>query len=475
MPGARFDNRVAFGVWINDFRNEPILHEDWPAVRIDARTIEDFSSTIDSLKAAHYTALDIFGLLTNRDWPLDIQSVVDRERKAQVDRCIDIAHASGIRIIYGLGVYSWGFESIIKADPEVRGTNPLTLCGSKEKSRSWMRKVIDYVAGNFQVDGFHLEVADQGRCRCPECSEETSVAYYSRLNRETAQYIRGRWPHKTLLVNTSGYLPWGDCIRKDEFDRIYELGQHLDMFIDGGNHGLFVAENDRPEFIAGLPCSYGTSGGFWVYPPQRWDRLRWFLPYVFQDGAHLEQLHRDGGRSCELYLGPLVNPGVELNVLCNGLKINDLSRPSEDVLSEAVERLYKPKNPAGRSALVELFSQAEEAFFASWSPWRRLGVRKEHSDGIDALFEWSKSSPERAVPGELFLEPLLGSKPGFPTYLAIHLEPEGRERYKKSLGQIQSRLRLRPDQFDDAGRIERVQTCLQNTLADIERVQRAYP
>jgi hypothetical protein len=475
MPSARFDNRVAFGVWINDFRNEPIVGEDWPSVKIDARTIEDFSGTIAGLAAARYTALDIFGLLTNRDWPSDIRSVVDRKRKAQVERCIDIAHAGGIRIIYGLGVYSWGFESIIKADPEVRGTNPLALCGSRVKSRSLMRQVIDFVSENFQVDGFHLEVADQGRCRCPECGREESVAYYSRLNRETAQYIRGRWPDKTLLVNTSGYLPWGDCIRADEYQHIYELGRHIDIFIDGGNHGLFVAENGRRDFIARLPCAYGTSGGFWVYPPQRWDRLRWFLPYISRDGAHLEQLYRDGGRSCELYLGPLANPGVELNVLCNGLKANDLSRPCADVLSEAVERLYKPKAPAGRSALVELFSQAEEAFFANWSPHRRPGVRPEHSDGIDDLFEWSKVAPERAIPGELFLEPLLGSEPGFPVYLAVHFEPEGRQRYKKELERIQNGLRSLSDEFDDAGRIGRVRACLQNTLVDIAQVQRACP
>jgi hypothetical protein len=474
MPGARFENRVAFGVWINDFRNEPI-REDWPAVRIDARTIEDFSRTIVFLKEAHYTALDIFGLLTNRDWPLDIQSVVDPERKAQVDRFIEVAHANGIRIIYGLGVYSWGFETIIKSDPDVRGTNPLVLCGSSERSRSWMHKVIDYVAGNFQVDGFHLEVADQGRCRCPQCSKQTNVAYYCRLNQETARYIRSRWPEKTLLVNTSGYLPWGDCIGKDEFQRVYELGNDIDIFIDGGNHGLFIAEKDRAEFIAGLPCEYGTSGGFWVYPPQRWDRLRWFLPYVARDGAHLEQLHRDGGRSCELYLGPLVNPGVELNILCNGLKASDLSRSGENVLSEAVEGLYKPRNAAGRSALVELFGQAEEAFFANWSPRRRPGVREEHSDGIDPLFEWSQAAPERAVPGELFLEPLFGAQPGFPAYLAVHMEPEGRARYRRSLRQIQDQLGLLADQFDDAGRIERVRACIQNTLADIERVQRLYP
>jgi hypothetical protein len=54
------------------------------------------------------------------------------------------------------------------------------------------------------------------------------------------------------------------------------------------------------------------------------------------------------------------------------------------------------------------------------------------------------------------------------------MDPEGRGRYRKSLGQIQDRLRLLPGRFEDDGRIERVRACIRNTLADIDRVQRAY-
>jgi hypothetical protein len=102
-------------------------------------------------------------------------------------------------------------------------------------------------------------------------------------------------------------------------------------------------------------------------------------------------------------------------------------------------------------------------------------VQEEHSDGIDGLFEWSKSSPDRAIPGELFLEPLLGSQAGFPAYLAVHFEAKGREKYRKKLERIQGRLGKLPGSFDDEGRIGRVRACLQNTLADIETVQRAAP
>jgi len=48
----------------------------------------------------------------------------------------------------------------------------------------------------------------------------------------------------------------------------------------------------RREFIARLKCDYGTSGGFWVYPPPRWDRLRWFFPYVHRTGEFPARIYR---------------------------------------------------------------------------------------------------------------------------------------------------------------------------------------
>ena len=38
----------------------------------------------------------------------------------QVDRLIHIIHSMVLQLIYGLGVYSWGFDTIIQNDPEVR-------------------------------------------------------------------------------------------------------------------------------------------------------------------------------------------------------------------------------------------------------------------------------------------------------------------------------------------------------------------
>ena len=471
MENGQFSQRIAFGVWLNDFRNTPITSEEWPSIRLDENIITDFKNLIIFLENSGFTALDIFGLVTNSDWTPEIASVIDERRKNQITELIDFAHSRNIEIIYGLGVYSWGFNTIIQHDHAVKGTNPQVMCGSSSFSRQWMQKVIDFVGDTFDVDGYHLEVADLGRCECEKCRNEEDVEYYSRINRETAEYIRSRWPGKLLLVNTSGYLPWGDTVGKEGFKHIYGLGKAIDVFIDGGNHGLFIDESDRKELIRNLECEYGTSGGFWVYPPQHWDRLRWFLPYVRRDIEHLRQLYRDGSRACELYLGPLLNPGTEMNILCNGIFLRDVRKDSVSVMEEAIDILYKPKDGNARSKLAEIFFRAEEAFFDNWSERRLEALNNDYSDGISELFKWSTTKLERAIPGELFLEPLLGDKPGFPVYLAVHMTGEGRKRYRKELRSVLKEVTALRGNYADDNRIDRIVSCVENVIGDIDLVE----
>jgi len=469
MKENQFENRIAFCVWINDIRNEPII-DSWPSVIIDKRILDDYKEMMVLLKRAGYNAFDIFGLLTNHNWPLDIKSVITSERKHLVEDMIKTAHNNDIKIIYGLGVYSWGFDKIINEDPEVRGTNPSAMCGSKPKAKEWQERVIDFVIDNFDIDGFHLEVADQGRCKCPDCAKENNVQYYSRINSQTAQYIKEKSPDSLLLVNTCGYMPWGDFVKEEDFKYLYEMGKHIDVFIDGGNHGLFIREEDRKKFIPEFECDYGTSGGFWIYPPQRWDRLRWFIPHMNRNAEHLKKLNNDGGRTCELYMGPAVNPGTEANIFFNGLLLSDLERDNKDILTEVVGSLYKPKSSGDLGDLVEIFTRAEDVFFNNWSQDRLTGIPKEYSDGLDDIFEWSKKTSERAFPGELMLEPIQGNIPGPPVYLVIHMTPEGRMGYKNELKDILNDLNKLGNGFDDAGRLNRIKVCIENTIKDIDSI-----
>ncbi len=468
-----FDYRIAYGCWLNDSRREPIADEPWPSVRIDDATLHSLDGTLRFLGEAGYNCFDVFGLVTNLSWETDIISTVTEHRKALVRKVIDIVHRHGLKLIYGLGVYSWGFDRIIAQNPDVRGTNPHVMCASSPASESLMRQVIDYIAGTFDIDGFHLEAADQGRCGCERCQGiRDDIGYYNRINVLTASYIRTRWPGKILLVNTSGYLPWGDTFDGAQLRQMEELCAAVDVFIDVGSHGAFVPEKDRREFAGRIGASFGTANGFWVYPPQRWERLRWLIPHFQQNRAHLKKLHDDGGRSCELYLSPVVNPGAEITLLCNGLFLSDPGASADAILAEAVGRLYRPASDRQKAAVTEILKEAEDLFFSCYHPVRNRSLEDRYSDGVEQVFDWSRQHPDKAVPGELFLERLFGEDTGFPCYLALHFDTEGRERYRLGMEGLLGKI-SRAQSYGNSEKIHRLAVCAENVLKDIRTASAA--
>jgi hypothetical protein len=454
-----YNHRTAFGAWVNDMRNEPVYGQKWPSRTLDDRTVNDITRCLDLASQAGFNEFDVFGLLATYAWPPDLSSVVDEARRSQVNKVINAAHDRSIKLLYGLGVYSWGFDAIIEADPEVRGPNPHAMCGSRARSWEWMQKVVDYVLDQFDIDGFHLEASDQGRCTCPECSRQGDKQYYSELNRRTAEYIRSKWPDKILMVNMCGYTrPWGVKVTPEEMQYMVELSQALDYLIDPGHHGFFFEEAKREQVTAELQCDFGTSGGVWVYPPQRWDRLKWFLPYTAGTGQHIKQLYEEGGRAVEYYMGPTINPGVEVNIAFGGRMLMDASRDIDDVLTEVVETLYRPSTTSARDRLVDVFKSAERAYFDNWSP---------------------QPPPPETPPGELHLSPLSEwTTPGPPNYLTGHrgwqvMDAVGRAAYKTGLAAILESLAGIEDSVSDDGRVDRIRRCINNTIADIETIEAA--
>ncbi len=128
----------------------------------------------------------------------------------------------------------------------------------------------------------HLESADLGWCQCPECGGKYgTVGYNVRLNIRAADYIKRKWPGKVVTCIPINWLGGSGRSHFDqaEQDRIVELSKHVDCFMDQGWTGTFIPEDQRKAFIGRLHCDYGTSGGLWVYPPGRWDRLSYFLPH----------------------------------------------------------------------------------------------------------------------------------------------------------------------------------------------------
>ena len=451
-----YNHRAALGCWINDMRNEAVYLERWPASVLDDRTVKGIVGCLELASQAGFNEFSVFGLLITYAWPPDIATAVDDVRRRQVNKVLQAAHNRGLKVLYGLGVYSWGFDRIIAGDPEVRGSNPQAMCGSRAKSWQWMQNVVDYILTEFDFDGFHLEASDQGRCTCSSCAQKGDVEYYSELNERTAEYIRNRWPDKVLMVNLCGYLGHGTgrVVAVEELGYLVELGQHLDFLIDPGHLGFYVEEGSRPDLLRRLQCDFGTSGGTWVYPPQRWNRLNWFLPHTMRTGRHIKQLYAEGGRAMEYYMGPVINPGVELNIAFGGRQLSDVGKGSRDILAEVIETLYRPRNVKARDALVRIVQRAEQAYFENWSP---------------------QPPPPTESPGELHIAPLLGATPGTAAYLTELwgwpvMNSIGRAAYRRELITILGELTRIEDGFSDGGRLERIKVCINNGIADIDKL-----
>ena len=470
----KFDYPIAYGCWLNDSRENPITDEDWPSIRIDENTIDSLTKTMRFLRDAGYEYFDVFGLITNNNWTNNIFSTVNKTRENLIKNVIDIIHKNGLKLIYGLGVYSWGFEDIIEQNPLVKGTSSMVMCASSTQSQHTMEKVIDYIATTYEIDGFHLEAADQGRCECAKCSTYDDIEYFNRINILVAQYIRKNHPNKILLVNTSGYLPWGDRFSHKQLQQLIPLGKVIDVFIDVASHGEFVALKDRKGFIEKFSPSFGTANGFWIYPPQRWDRLRWFIPHIQHNISHLSKLYEDGGRSCELYLAPLINPGVELTILCNGLYIHNPTQNVSSILKSAVKKLYSPRTEKDCESICKVFTDAENLFFNSYTPIRNRTIGKEYSDGVEHIFNWSKTRKNHAQPGELFLERLFGIEPGYPCYLSLHFDHKGRKKYIDGMKKLLEDVRFLLSLYPQHSRLERIEKSITLVIKDIELVMKDF-
>ena len=426
----------------------------WPCGVLDDQTVEDIIACLEVQSRAGFNEFDIFGLFATTAWSPDVRSTVGSERRGRVNRILTAAHDLNIDVLCGLGVYSWGFDKIIAQDPRVRrGSAPSVMCACEPAAWDWMKEVIHYILDEFDVDGFHLESADQGRCDCPACSKQGDVEYHCRVTQRAAEYIRAHWPDAVLLVNMCGFMRPLRKVKDEELPYLAELSRHIDTLIDPGHFGCFIDEASRRRVVQRLHCSFGTCGGIWVYPPQGWDRLRWFLPHTAQSARHFKRLYDEGCRATEYYAGPTINPGVEVNIACGGRIMTNVDRNGNEILAEVIESLYKPSTTSTRDRLVDVFLRAESAYFDNWNP--------------------QPVGPEEA-PGELTLEPLAGiDPPGPAVYLSSDhrgtlMDATGRAAYKRELLGILDEIPAVKGNVDDGGRTERIETCIRNVVSDIE-------
>jgi hypothetical protein len=448
--------RFAFDAWINDVRNESMPLENWPYGVLDDKTVDAIINALDLQAQTGYNGLDIIGLMATYSWPVDIVSVAGQDRRRRVNKIIKAAHDRKMKVIcFPTGVYSWGFDDIIQHDPSIRTDNKHVMNPLREESWVWQRKVYDYMLDNYEIDGFHLESGDQGRCRTKECMERwpSDAAYHCYVTAKAADYLRSRRKDLVLTAILIGYSTWGREFTADEEDELVKLSRSVDCIFDQGHGQPFISQANRKKFVQKLSCDYGTSGGIWIYPPQRWERLRWFLPYTTGTGGHIKQLYEDGGRGVMYYQGPLINPSTEVNVAFGGQMMMDAGRDVETVLAAVLESLYKPETAAAHRKLVEIFQRAEKIYFDQWDEERIRTTRK------------------RPVPGELHLTSLFGASPNAADYVAEpYLTKEGRLAYKQGLIAIYKELLAIENDFRDDGRISRIGKGIEGALVDINNI-----
>ena len=155
------------------------------------------------------------------------------------------------------------------------------------------------------------------------------------------------------------------------------------------------------------------------------------------------------------YQGPVVNPGVEVNIAVGGRILSDPQRSVDEVLEEVIDLYYRPKSPAARSRLAGLFVRAEEAYFGQWTAE-------------------SFAAAKTPVPGQFFVSDLLGETPGPAGHLLEpNLTAEGRRVYKDELVAILRELAGLDGDFDDDGRLHRIQKGIIFTLTQINTIRRA--
>jgi hypothetical protein len=448
--------RIAFGCWINDMRSEPLPLDNWPAAPLDDRCVESIIEAMEVQSRAGFQYLDVWGLFATYGWPVDIVSAIDPERRRRIRRLIEAAHERGMKLVLGLGTYSWGYDKIIEADPAVRGKDPAgkphphAMCDANPKSFAYVKKIIDFVLSEFDFGGVHLESCDLGCCFCPQCAGKDGVAAYNaRINEKTARYIKSKWPDKIVYVITINWLPTGKHFSDKDKNQVLELGRHIDCLFDQGHTGYHLAPQERRAFLPKLGCAYGTSGKLWLYPDARWDRSSYFLPYVRRAAEGWKAQYQDGVRGSLHYQGPMSNPSTEVNVAVGGRILADTRRDVEDVLGEVIDFCYRPRTALTMRRLVDLFLRAEESYFSNW-PRQEALFRKLYG----------------FVPGEFKLDQnLFGTSPGPATYLKEPmLDAEGRRAYKKGLMSILEELPAIEGLCDDKGRLAKIKRAAIFTL-----------
>jgi hypothetical protein len=426
--------------WLIDFSRTG-TNDEWPSIRIDSALIGDYTDAIDFLQRDGFNEITLWGLFTNKFWEPEVDKTIDAQRKALVNDIIFKAHQRNLKVLCGIGIYSWGFEKIISHDPSVKcNCNPEVMDYFQPGSWEWQQKVLDWVMDNFAFDGMSLQSADRGRCKCGTSSQYSDMQYHALLVQRTVQYIRMK--KRDYLIGISG---WGmDFRNPGDMMAVKKMTENVDYLIDVGETALLAGGDYRRKLIESIaPCKYGNTAIPNIEPIQALKRNLYFVPTVYSTGQKLKALYKDGGLACEAYARTRGNPGDELTGEVIGRILKDPSADLTIVLKDAIDFIYRPVDSLTTSKLAAIFKESEEAFFAS------IPV-----DGFDRNI--------------ILLMPREQQKPES-TYLKI-MQPSARDSYKNTMKKIHSQLLDLKQGTGNPEKTEMLIQCVANVINEINQL-----
>ncbi len=436
MPGNSFAYRVTDG-WLRDLASEPAPNDPWPCIRWDERLLADQLRFLDVQAELGVEYNLAWGLFVDRSWPVPFERVIGREREEMLHSFVSAAHRRKLKVLSGVGIYSWGFEEVIAKVPGVSAGHRQAMCAFSEEAWEWQRRVLDFLMDpGWGLDGISMQSADQGRCQCERCSKLSPAEHHAKLLVRCAEHVRAQRPEWVV-----GQAAWG--LRLDdpeELAHLQRISEAVDYMVEVQE--LSASKGVRAGIARGLGCALGSVGGVFVEPPQHWERLRWFVPCGLGSARALARLWKDGGRACEYFYRPFANPGEEVSWRTGARILSSPLTPPEEALADAVSAVYGVEGRA-RAELTEWYGRAENAYFSR----ARFAVGD----------------------GPLSLEPLVWSEnaaaPGPPIYLRDQMSAAARAEYARELGQL--RAELESIEIPNREAVDRTATCIEGTLGDI--------
>jgi hypothetical protein len=349
--------------WMIDMSRNARTGLEWPSIIMDQALIDDYEETLDFLQRSRMNEITLWGLFTNSNWGPEIDRTIDTERLRKVREVISKAHQHGIKILCGLGVYSWGFNKIIKEHPEVKcPCNDEVLDPSKPESWEWQKRVLDYLTDNFDFDGFSMQSADRGRCTCGEYKDLSNLEYHALLNQKVVEYIRSK--KKDYVIGISG---WGmNFSHPADLKSIVSMTRNVDYLIDVEESALKGGKAYRQQLIKAItPCSYGSTATPNIEPIQALPRDQYFVPITKRSCQRIKELYVDGGRACETYVRTRGNIGDEVAVEVIASILNNPAKDIDAALKEILKWIFRPSDTKALQELVTIYNNAEDAYFTN--------------------------------------------------------------------------------------------------------------